>query len=395
MAGLVVLAVIGAAAMLSGGVSNAAPPVGTRGSLMLAPTATPTPATLTADPPSPLGQTGPTKVTLTMRAPGIYAGGTWLLTDNGKLLVSSSVAQGNDEFRWEWTPPSFGLYHLVATFQPDCAQDQYCPPGATAALTYEVIEAIPTPVSVALTLTVTPASPVPAGTTETLTATVSPPLGSVQFYDGDTLINNPTAGGTDGVVSTTTTLAPGTHTLTAADTPPQPPFAIPGGSFTFRSPAVTYVVNAPTPTPSPTPIPTPSPGPTPAAGIPSTTTTLQVAPNPGYSFIPEIFIARVSPFNAVGTVQFWDGNTNVRTNLGDAVPVTGGIALKFATLPKGNHTLTAVFNPANIGGCLGTAGFPGMPTPRPCPNSNVPAFLSSVSSPVSLTVHSLFGGLGF
>lgn len=118
------------------------------------------------------------------------------------------------------------------------------------------------------------------------------------------------------------------------------------------------------------PDPHSDPSPTPPAGITTTTTTLQVAPNPGYSFIPEILIARVSPFNAVGTVQFFDGNTNVRTNLGDAVPVMGGIAMKFATLPKGNHTLTAVFNPANT-------------------------FLSSVSSPISLTVRSLFGGLGF
>ncbi|MGH7749209.1 MAG: alkaline phosphatase family protein, partial [Candidatus Dormibacteria bacterium] len=61
----------------------------------------------------------------------------------------------------------------------------------------------------------------------------------------------------------------------------------------------------------------------PITGIPTTTTTLQVAPNPGFQGIPEILLASVSPFNATGTVQFKDG----ATNLGSPVPVTVGQAI--------------------------------------------------------------------
>jgi hypothetical protein len=199
---------------------------------------------------------------------------------------------------------------------------------------------------------VTPSSPAPAGTTETLTTTVyqdvelTPGFGSVQFMDGATELGAPVqvlVGSFSGnTASITTTLAPGTHSLTAELRPV---------SGLNLSNTITYVVNPPTPVP-----------PTPPAGITPTTTTLQVFPNPGYTFLPEILIARVSPLNAVGRVQFMDGTTT----LGDPVPVRGGFAFKFATLPKGNHLLTATYLSTNlgIGGCTTTAGFLGGPTPR-------------------------------
>jgi hypothetical protein len=55
-------------------------------------------------------------------------------------------------------------------------------------------------------------------------------------------------------------------------------------------------------------------------------------------------IAYVSPFDAAGTVQFKDGSTDI----GPPVPVIGSISfggLQF--LPRGRHSLTAVFTPAN------------------------------------------------
>jgi phospholipase C len=103
----------------------------------------------------------------------------------------------------------------------------------------------------------------------------------------------------------------------------------------------------------------------PTTGAPATTTTLQVAPNPGFQGVPEILIARVSPFTAAGTVQFTDTTTN--TNLG-SVPVIGGQALLVTTaLTAGTHTVTAAFTPT-----------------KPA------AFAPSTSSTVTVTVAKLF-----
>jgi hypothetical protein len=55
-------------------------------------------------------------------------------------------------------------------------------------------------------------------------------------------------------------------------------------------------------------------------------------------------IANVSPVNAAGTVQFMDGSTN----LGGPVRVAGGTAVgPFTTLPRGPHSVKAVFTPTN------------------------------------------------
>jgi hypothetical protein len=79
-----------------------------------------------------------------------------------------------------------------------------------------------------------------------------------------------------------------------------------------------------------------------------------------------IFIARVSPGNAAGTVQFKDGATNI----GGPARVFGGFALGFTTrLTQGSHSLTAEFTPTN------------------------PAAYGPSSDSEPLTVRSLFGSL--
>jgi Big-like domain-containing protein/WD40 repeat protein len=175
-------------------------------------------------------------------------------------------------------------------------------------------------------LDVTPASPVDAGTSETLTATVTPAVtaGSVQFHDGTATLGNPMTV-TNGSASMTTALPSGIHPLTAVFTPTNT-----AAFNSSTSPVATNVVHAPNPTPSP-----------PAPGITDTTTTLQVAPNPGFTLIPEALIAQVAPFNAVGTVQFVDGIAP----LGGPVPVFGGFAWLMTPLPAGTHSLTAMFIP--------------------------------------------------
>ncbi|MGH3864544.1 MAG: Ig-like domain-containing protein [Pseudonocardiaceae bacterium] len=87
-----------------------------------------------------------------------------------------------------------------------------------------------------------------------------------------------------------------------------------------------------------------------------------------HSRASRVFLANVAPTIATGTVQFRDGTTA----LGTPVPVFGGFALLITPLPKGEHSLIAEFIPTN-------------PT----------AFAPSTTSPVPLTVQSIFTGLGF
>ncbi|MBV8994182.1 MAG: Ig-like domain repeat protein, partial [Pseudonocardiales bacterium] len=82
----------------------------------------------------------------------------------------------------------------------------------------------------------------------------------------------------------------------------------------------------------------------PTTGLPATSTTLRVVPNPGFQGGPEVLIARVSPKDADGTVQFADGGNN----LGSPVRVAGGQAILVTReLTAGTHSLTAVFTPTD------------------------------------------------
>jgi Tol biopolymer transport system component len=192
------------------------------------------------------------------------------------------------------------------------------------------------PQTTTTTLTTTPASPTVMGTPETLTATVTPAsaVGNVQFNDGATPLGSaPVSGGT---ASITPTLPVGTHSLTAVFTPTNAP-----DFSTSTSNPMPYIVYATT-----------------------TRTTLTVSPNPAFQRLPVFLIANVAPFNAAGHVQFMDGSTP----LGAPVGVTAGLALfHTSALSKGTHSLTAVFTP-----------------------NNPVAFGPSTSSPVSLTVRSIF-----
>lgn len=156
------------------------------------------------------------------------------------------------------------------------------------------------------------------------------------------------------------------------------------GTFTtamyFTSPTAYTTTNSTTnPTPSPTSTPTP--------GATATTTTLKVSSNRAFQGIPIIFLANVAPRRAAGAVQFRDGTTA----LGAPVQVTTGFALTVATLPKGTHSLTAVFIPTNPRFCSSPGRGRGAATP--CPGG--PAiFAPSASAPVSLTVQPISAGLG-
>jgi phosphate transport system substrate-binding protein len=175
--------------------------------------------------------------------------------------------------------------------------------------------------------------PLAANTVQTLTATISPAgmVGSVQFKDGAANVGGPVTVAS-GIASTTTTLAPGVHSLTAVFTPADPAVA-----SESRSAAVPVVVSVP-------------------AGAKATATTFMAIPSgPVIQGTPVILVAQVTPASAAGTIQFKDGDTE----LGLPRPVVGGLALTVTSkLTKGTHSLTAVFtaaNPASFG--------PSMPPP--------------------------------
>ncbi|MGH3781263.1 MAG: Ig-like domain-containing protein [Pseudonocardiaceae bacterium] len=81
------------------------------------------------------------------------------------------------------------------------------------------------------------------------------------------------------------------------------------------------------------------------APLTATITALDVTP-PDRSAIASVTVetltATVSP-SAAGSVQFMEDSTNI----GAAVPVTGGIASTKTTLPSGTHLLKAVFTPTD------------------------------------------------
>jgi phosphate ABC transporter phosphate-binding protein len=183
------------------------------------------------------------------------------------------------------------------------------------------------PTASTISLSVAPSDPsasasLAVNTLQTLTATISPAsvVGSVQFKDGAVNVGGPVAVASS-IASTTTTLAPGAHSLTAVFTPANPAAA--SGS---RSAPVPAVVSVP-------------------AGAKATTTTFMAIPSgPVIQGTPVILVAQVSPASAAGTIQFKDGDTE----LDRPRPVVGGLAMTVTSkLPKGTHSLTAVFTPAN------------------------------------------------
>jgi len=78
------------------------------------------------------------------------------------------------------------------------------------------------------------------------------------------------------------------------------------------------------------------------AGTPATPTTTALAaspPSPITAGTQTTLTASVTPANATGSVEFFDGTTS----LGAPVAVAGGTASRAVTLAQGSHSLTAVF----------------------------------------------------
>jgi hypothetical protein len=356
--GALVAAVAVGGSLLTGGVANAAPPPGTLGTLTITPatgsdTTAPTARTSAPCPTTAQGAnlliTGPVGAAAPTFPPDnpypivTFTDVSFSTTDPFDLSFELSL---KDAAADRGKTLQAGEYDLTAQCVKRLGSGvEGTFTGAlffTSPTAYQTTDPNAGPTATTTVLAVTPASPAAAGTGETLTAKVSPvgAAGSVQFKDGSNNIGS-SVPVTNGTAEATTTLPVGTHSLTAVFTPTD---STKFGSSTSNT--VPYEVNAPT-------------------GAKVTTTTLTAVPSPAFQGLPVFLRANVAPAGAAGTVQFKDGTTA----LGAPVRVFGGTAyLLTSKLTKGTHSLTAVFTPTNPA-----------------------AFGPSTSSPVSLTVRSIFG----
>lgn len=153
-------------------------------------------------------------------------------------------------------------------------------------------------------------NPAVSGQSITFSATVTPAAatGTVQFYDGSTLLA--TTALTNGVAAfSTAVLAAGTHSVTANYT----------GSATYNassSGALPEVVKA------------------------ATSVALSTSANPAIAGSAVTFTAAVTPSSATGTVQFYDG----ATLLGSATLGGGTGHFSTSALAPGMHSITAVYS---------------------------------------------------
>jgi hypothetical protein len=192
----------------------------------------------------------------------------------------------------------------------------YTFPGYSAVMF--VVQPAATPAATTTTALSASATQINAGQSVTLNVTVaaaagSAPSGTVTLLDGTTPIGS--AALSNGAAAfTVTTLAAGTHSVTAS-------YAGDAADGTSTSGAVSIQVNA-------------------AGGLQATTTTLAASAATAVSGQPITLTAAVSPASATGTITFLDGGTSI----GSASLTAGKGMLALSTLSVGSHSLSAAYS---------------------------------------------------
>lgn len=276
-----------------------------------------TSTTLATSPPSPIAPNVP--LTLTATVNPVTAAGTVQFKD-GTTTLGNPVIVSNGTASGTTATLTVGSHPLNAVFAP--ANPAAFSPSTSPAVMF-VVAAPAGATTTSTALAASPPSPVAQGTPVVLTAAVTPltATGVLQFKDGAANLGNPVTV-TNGIASgSTSTLAGGSHQLTAMFIPSNPAAFTPSTS----SP-LTFAITA-------------------AAGAPATSTGLTTYPaSPVIRGTQVSLLATVAPATATGTVQFRDGVTN----LGNPVIVSNGAASgTTSTLAVGAHQLTAVFTPTN------------------------------------------------
>jgi sugar lactone lactonase YvrE len=247
---------------------------------------------------SPNPSTVGASVTLTATVTPTSATGTVQFFNGSTLLGSASLSSGRAQLTTAALP--VGISSLTAAYGGD---------SNYAASTSGAIQQTVNKLSTTTGLTSSP-NPSTVGASVTLTATVTPAAatGSVQFFDGSTLLGSANLSSGQGQL-TTTALPPGTNSLTAT-------YAGDANDAASSSSATLQTVNKL-----------------------STTTSLTSSPNPSTFGGPVTLTATVAPSSATGSVQFFNGGTL----LGSANLSSGQAQFTTTALPAGTDSLTASY----------------------------------------------------
>ncbi len=234
------------------------------------------------------------------------------------LLGSGNVNSGGVATSSTTTLPA-GADGLTAVYSGDAGFA-----ASTSSVFTETITA-PTTATTA-TFTVSP-NPATVGQSVTLTVTVSPAptgssLGTVSFYNGETLLGSGNVNSSGAATFSTSSLPAGADSLTAV-------YSGNAGFAASTSSAVTETIAVVTST--------------------ATATTLTASPNPAAVDATVTFTATISPAptgTPTGTVSFYDGSTLLGA---ETVNSSGVATFTITSLPAAADSITAVYS--------GNAGF--------------------------------------
>jgi Bacterial Ig-like domain (group 3) len=230
---------------------------------------------------------------------------------NGSTLLGSATLNGSGVGAFSTSSLAAGTYSITAQYLGNSSFQASTSSAASVTVNSAVVATT--------TGLVASPNPLTAGQTLTLTATVSgttTPSGTVDFYNGSTLLGAATANSSGVATLTTSSLADGTYSLTAQ-------FLGNASFLTSTSSSVSVTVNA---------------------GITSTTTGLVASPNPVAAGQPLTLTATVSASGATvssGTVNFFNGSTL----LGSSTVNSSGVAsISTSSLAAGTYSLTAQYS---------------------------------------------------
>jgi hypothetical protein len=266
--------------------------------------------TLTASP-NPVVVSGNVTLTLTDVAPTGTATGTVTFFD-GTTAIGSAALNASGVASFSTTQLTAGTHSLSANYAGDTAN---------AAGTSNVVSEVVQQASTVTTLSSSQGT-VTVGTTVTFSATVTTtngpaPTGTVNFYDGTTLIGSGTLNGSGLATLTTAALTPGTHKIVAT-------YAGDANDTTSSSMALVEIVNQI-----------------------GTTTLLASDTNPASAGVTIHFTATVSIASGAtadgaitGNVTFTDGGTTLGTA---ALNASGQAVLAVSNLAAGSHAIIASY----------------------------------------------------
>jgi hypothetical protein len=300
---------------------------------------TSTKTVLTSSPsPSTYGQTATFTATVTPTSGSGTPTGTVQFYDGPTLLGTAALNAGGTA--------TFATSSLAVGNQPITAQylgDLNDVGSTSAPLTQTVQNSTTTALGSSL-------NPTPAGQNVTFTATVtrSPgtgtPNGTVQFYDGTTLLGTANLNGSGTATFATSNLAVGSHAITAQY------LGDPNDAGSTSAPLTQVVQN-------------------------STKTVLASSPSPSTYGQTVTFSAAVTPTSGTatptGTVQFYDGTTLLGSGTLNA---SGTATFTTSSLAVGSHAITAQYL-----GDPNDAGSTSAPLTQTVQNSTTTALASSLN----------------